>query len=476
MDPLMSKNGQPAGGDPIGGGPITITKGESQPTRCRDPFFALLFYASVIAVAVLAGVYGNEALDATTDPDHAEQWTNYLYGVLVLGAVSLVLSGFGFFAMLCCPAFLIKLGLLFALGLSALWMVMAFVVGSIWVGIIGILFFALSLCYTCMVWGRIPFATANLVTAISAIKSNCGITVVAYGFTIVAVAFTFVWSLAFVGLFDHTYNCVTVTGTGQTVCTQTNYGLLFALLVPYFFAHQVFTASIHVTVAGTVGTWWYAPEETGFCASSITGSLCRTMTTSFGSICFGSLLVALLQALKSLAYTARGNDDCALFACCAECILSCLEAYLEYFNKWAYIYVGLYGYGYIEAGRNVITLLHNRGWEAIIADNLVSNTLMLVSFVVGGLNGCIGLAVAHSTDWFADETISGEAEMAQGVGFTFGFLVGLVVCSVLMSTIGSAVNTVIVLFAEGPREFEHNYPELSAEMRRVWSEIYPGSV
>ena len=39
----------------------------------------------------------------------------------------------------------------------------------------------------------------------------------------------------------------------------------------------------------------------------------------------------------------------------------------------AFVYVGLYGYSYLEAGRNVITLFKNRGWEAIIADDLISN-------------------------------------------------------------------------------------------------------
>jgi hypothetical protein len=33
----------------------------------------------------------------------------------------------------------------------------------------------------------------------------------------------------------------------------------------------------------------------------------RTITTSFGSICFGSLLVALVQALRALANQARAE-------------------------------------------------------------------------------------------------------------------------------------------------------------------------
>ena len=45
--------------------------------------------------------------------------------------------------------------------------------------------------------------------------------------------------------------------------------------------------------------------------------------------------------------------------------------------------------------------------------------------------------------------------------------------SILMSTIASAVNTVIVCFAEAPAEFEANHPELSRKMRETWLSFYP---
>jgi hypothetical protein len=88
-----------------------------------------------------------------------------------------------------------------------------------------------------------------------------------------------------------------------------------------------------VTVAGTVGTWWVAPEESGFCSKGVCNSFIRTITTSFGSICFGSLLVAIVQALRAIAQEAQNNGDAAIFACIAQCILGCLASILEYFNK-----------------------------------------------------------------------------------------------------------------------------------------------
>ena len=55
----------------------------------------------------------------------------------------------------------------------------------------------------------------------------------------------------------------------------------------------------------------------------------------------------------------------------------------------------------------------------------------------------------------------------------FMFLVGLVIASITMSVVDSAVNTVVVAFAEGPAEFELNHPELSREMKEGLRKVYP---
>jgi Plasma-membrane choline transporter len=227
-----------------------------------------------------------------------------------------------------------------------------------------------------------------------------------------------------------------------------------------------------VTVAGGVGTWWFEPADAQCCCSAaVNNSFLRTITTSFGSICFGSLIVAIIQGLDELVTTVCAQDDDGILSCVTECFLSCFASLVEYFNTWAFVYVGLYGYSYLEAGKNVFTLFRNRGWEAIIADDLVSNTLCLISLIMGDIMGSVGLILALSTNLFDDA--GGDAKK---VAFFLGFLVGLCMTSIAMTPIASAVNTIIVLFAEAPAEFQQHYPELSNRMHETWSQIYPGSV
>lgn len=95
--------------------------------------------------------------------------------------------------------------------------------------------------------------------------------------------------------------------------------------------------------------------------------------------------------------------------------------------------------------------------------------LFLFYLIIGCLTGCVGLVLNEiNPSWF-----DGYEGAAMGIAFGFTFLVGLVIAAITMSVVDSSVNTVLVSFAEAPREFEQNHPQLSSEMRDAWREVYP---
>lgn len=445
---------------------------KKQESRCRDPLFALLFYANVIIITAFAIRNGGDAFNVDENDNNNDDDVSYegfMYVACASAGVGAVLSGLMFVVLLCIPSFLIKSALLFNVAATGLSAVASFMYGSAAFGIIMLFFFAIFCCYAYAVWSRIPFATANLVTGVKAIRSNCGVIIISYLFTALAIGWTLLWSLVVVGTYSNENECDVNEQCGP------NYFVMFMLFLSYFFTHQVLQNTVHVIVAGVVGTWWFVPDEAkGCCSSAVSGSTIRALTTSFGSICFGSLIVAIIQAVRQLVEAARQNDDIGnMLACCIDCILGCLESLIEYFNKWAYVYVGLYGYGYMEAGKNVMTLFKDRGWEAIIADDLVGMALGMVSLVVGLITGAIALIYEDQTSWFDEYNAAGGTN-PEILSFILGFVVGLVICSVALTAVASAVNAVIVLFAEGPAEFEANWPELSRKMRDAYEEAHPG--
>jgi Plasma-membrane choline transporter len=131
----------------------------------------------------------------------------------------------------------------------------------------------------------------------------------------------------------------------------------------------------------------------------------------------------------------------------------------------------MYHYGFLEAGKNAHELFEKRGWTTIVSDDLIPNVLFLTSLVMGGLTGCFSYIMAQMYNItlisLPDPGIS---------SFLLGAVLGLVVNSILFSVVSSSVNTVLVCFASSPFDFGRNHPELSAEMRAAWREVWPGAL
>lgn len=148
-----------------------------------------------------------------------------------------------------------------------------------------------------------------------------------------------------------------------------------------------------MTVANAVGTWWFHPEELSPCCSrSITRALLRSMTTSLGSICLGSLVVFPAQIVTSL------TKCCCLFryrtrqrGCCG--VLQDLRLKLQRCNRWSFSYIGMYGYTFSEGGELALQLFETREWTEVVHDNLIHNVLLMASIVIGGSAGVFGVLV-----------------------------------------------------------------------------------
>lgn len=88
--------------------------------------------------------------------------------------------------------------------------------------------------------------------------------------------------------------------------------------------------------------------------------------------------------MSSLKGDKKGKDGgFAFIACIAQCILKTLAKFMDYVNQWAFVYIGIYGNDFYTSGKAVISLFKNRGWTAIINDDLVKGALRIGAFGVG---------------------------------------------------------------------------------------------
>eukprot|EP00977_Amphora_coffeiformis_P009555 scaffold2204_cov166-Amphora_coffeaeformis.AAC.15 len=304
----------------------------------------------------------------------------------------------------------------------------------------------------------LQFAAANLKTAIRAVRTNFGLIFLAYVLEVVAFGWLILW--------------IDAAGAGMS---GEGWGMVFLYLLSFFWTQQVINNLQHTIVSSMIGTWWYNPTDANSCwDDGLNAAVCHSLTFSFGSICFGSLLAGIVQALKYLhRMVASQENRCGkCVTACIDCILSCIQDAVEYFNKWAFTFVGIHGDSYIGSGKQVMALFKQRGWSSLVGDVLADAVMFTMKISVAILTALAGWwLVNKDDDIFVGVGVSAEDDDA--IGFVAGGLIGYIVSSIMMELVGSAVNAVIVCFAEAPDVFHNNHRELCDEMLKAWKRAYP---
>jgi hypothetical protein len=244
---------------------------------------------------------------------------------------------------------------------------------------------------------------------------------------------------------------------------------LVGLLVALCWGLMVLANVGYVTTCGSIASWYFEREsaERGFgcCKPVVFESLGRALTTSFGSICVGSLLVAIVQTvcalLKWIEVQARedGNVVFVLVACCFRCVMSCVESLLEMFNEWAFIYVSIYSTDFATAGRAVYRLVSEEGISTIltglVADQAIGYGVLFATLA--------GTGSGYAAAYFVNAAAHTGNEAS--VTFVFAVLVvsGLVsfcLASTCLSPVRAGLRTILICFAEAPGALHAVEPEL----------------
>eukprot|EP00271_Cylindrocystis_brebissonii_P008320 TRINITY_DN2240_c0_g1_i3.p1 TRINITY_DN2240_c0_g1~~TRINITY_DN2240_c0_g1_i3.p1 ORF type:complete len:236 (-),score=23.01 TRINITY_DN2240_c0_g1_i3:741-1448(-) len=218
---------------------------------------------------------------------------------------------------------------------------------------------------------------------------------------------------------------------------------------------EVIRSTTHVTTCGTVATYYF--QKYAMPPFPTMRALGRALTTSFGSICLGSFLVALLHACREMVVIIRsqtkGSEAAAIIASCAECVLQCLENIVRYFNKWAYVQVAVYGKSFAQAARDTWDLIHSQGFNLVINDDLTSSALFL-GCAFGGVASAL---VAGIWTYLLPIT---DVQGWTAVIVAISFIIGFSITYLTVSVVESAVSTYFVCFAEDPATLQRNDPHL----------------
>lgn len=395
------------------------------------------------------GHYSGWLLSCDLAKGNLQQAMPYIYICAALAGIAIVLSLVYLQLLRLFPTAMIYAGIFltlatavgFAIYLGMNKSVVGAVVFGIWALFMVIYFF--------MIRSRIPFAAEMIYTASSVVSLYPGSMFLSYLSIFVKIGFFVLWSYA-------------VTLSQRMEYTQNVIASVF-LVFSFYWTFEVIKNIVHVSVSGVVATWYFMSNSMP--ANPTLGSFGRAMTTSLGSIAFGSLIVAVIKTLRTILRAVMNRNSrnwvILILSWIALCFVGCLDRLMQYFNHYAFCQVAIYGKTYIQAAKATWNLFKTSGLEAIVNDNIIDGVLWL-GVLFGGLGtGLSGYVLAT----FVFPAVHPWA------GFVTGFVVGFVLLILAMQCLDSAIATIFVCFAEDKETLRATKPQLYQHLMETYYNI-----
>ncbi|XP_072255694.1 choline transporter-like protein 2 isoform X1 [Pyxicephalus adspersus] len=208
-----------------------------------------------------------------------------------------------------------------------------------------------------------------------------------------------------------------------------------------------------VTLAGAFASYYWAfkkPDDMP--AFPIFSSLGRALRYHTGSLAFGSLILAIVQLirimLEYLDHKLKGADNkCARFLlCCLKCCFWCLEKFIKFLNRNAYIMIAIYGTNFCTSARNAFFLLMRNILRVAVLDKVTDFLLFLGKLLVVG---CVGILAF----FFFTHRIGIVQDTAPSLNYYWVPILTVIIGSYLIahgffSVYGMCVDTLFLCFCE----------------------------
>jgi len=242
-------------------------KGVKQPKTFKDLMWGILFLLQLVIMCIVGIRYGPEALvpsaedlgageglddnvdlepllegteEGVDDAKIVLAYQNIVKMAYTCGAFAIIVSALALAFMMAMSRRLVYVALVLSIGVSFAW-------GTIGIGIspksfvpiTGIIALMLTVGYMFVVWDRIPFASANLTTALTGVRDNLGLVGVAFLYQFLALVASIYYTFTFVGLHDAMHNGDLLGKVSDNMM----WAIDIILFVSYYWTYQVLRVS-----------------------------------------------------------------------------------------------------------------------------------------------------------------------------------------------------------------------------------------
>jgi len=213
------------------------------------------------------------------------------------------------------------------------------------------------------------------------------------------------------------------------------------------------SAFAELVLAGVFAQWyWTMNKKTDIPNCTLGTAMYNATVFHLGTIAFGSLLIAIIRMIRTiLEYVERKcrkytNDLTKCLLTCCKCCLWCLEKFMRFLNRNAYIVCAIKNTNFCKSAKEAFNLLMRNLVRVVVLDSVVDFLLFLGKIVIVMATGVVSyLAFSGQIPEIKDQIPSLNYFFTPIIFIVIG---SYLIASAFFSVYSMAVDTLFLCFLE----------------------------
>ncbi|XP_072584291.1 choline transporter-like protein 4 isoform X2 [Vulpes vulpes] len=229
---------------------------------------------------------------------------------------------------------------------------------------------------------------------------------------------------------------------------------IYVVLALFWTVNWVLALGQCVLAGAFASFYWAFQKPQDIPTFPLSSAFIRTLRYHIGSLAFGALILTLVQMarviLEYIDNKLRGSQNpmARCIMCCFKCCLWCLEKFIKFLNRNAYIMIAVYGKNFCVSAKNAFMLLMRNVVRVVVLDKVTDLLLLFGKLLVVGGVGVLSF-------FFFTGRIQGLGRHFENPSLNYywlpimvSILGAYVIASGFFSVFGMCVDTLFLCFLE----------------------------
>ncbi|XP_074542808.1 choline transporter-like protein 4 [Halichoeres trimaculatus] len=213
-------------------------------------------------------------------------------------------------------------------------------------------------------------------------------------------------------------SCIFIKYNDEGLFQQNLFNLQIYNAVAFLWCANFVIALGQCTLAGAFASYYWAFNKPGDIPMfPLSASFLRALRYHVGSLAFGALILTLVQIvriiLEYIDHKTRSSQNAVarFILCCLKCCFWCLEKFIKFLNRNAYIMIAVYGKNFCVSAKNAFKLLMRNVIRVVVLDKVTDLLLFFGKLLVVGGVGVLSFfffsgRILVPGDTFRSETLN----------------------------------------------------------------------